>query len=36
LLQSLYIGGPGLFAPEAQHVLVAKVRKLASKVGRAW
>jgi len=34
--RGLYIGGPGLFAPEAQDVLVAKVRELADKVGRAW
>jgi hypothetical protein len=32
--RGLYSGGIGLFAPEAQDVLVAKVRELAGKAGR--
>jgi hypothetical protein len=32
--RGLYSGGVGLFAPEAQDVLVAKVRELAAQVGR--
>jgi hypothetical protein len=32
--RGLYIGGPGFFAPEAERVLVDKVRELAAKAGR--
>jgi Neutral/alkaline non-lysosomal ceramidase, N-terminal len=32
--RGLYAGGTGLFAPEAQDLLVAKVRELAAQVGR--
>lgn len=32
--RGLYTGGTGLFAPEAQDLVVAKVRELAEKVGR--
>jgi hypothetical protein len=33
--RGLYSGGVGLFDPKAQDVLVAKVRELAKKAGRA-
>jgi hypothetical protein len=33
--RGLYTGGPGFFAPTAQDVLVAKVRELAARAGRA-
>lgn len=33
--RGLYSGGIGLFSPEAQDVIVAKVKELASQVGRA-
>jgi hypothetical protein len=33
--RGLYIGGPGFFAPAAQDVLVAKVRELSARAGRA-